>query len=104
MLDPETPAARSPVKVAEHLAARLANTIAAHRSALGLSQAELAERMDISAKTVSGFERGRHLPSLVTLVRLAEALRVSVGELLGEQPVANVGRVVPYLDDPGPEA
>jgi len=98
MLDPDTPEAGSPAMLAERLAARLAATIAARRSALGLTQAELAERLDIATKTVSGFERAKHLPSLVTLVRMAQVLRVSVGELLGERPAASDEAVI---QDPG---
>jgi transcriptional regulator with XRE-family HTH domain len=85
MLDGSPPPASSPVKLAERLAVQLARTIARRRSALGLSQAELAERLDLAPKTISGLERAKHLPSLVTVVRLAEVLQVSVSELLGER-------------------
>lgn len=56
------------------------------RRALGLTQAQLAERLGVDTETLSRFERGKHLPSLVTLERLAGLLLTTVGELLAEQP------------------
>ena len=46
-----------------------------------LSQEELAERADISTQYVSNIERGKENPTLDLLLRLAEALRVSLGQL-----------------------
>lgn len=64
--------------------ARLGARVRARREALGLSQAELAEKVDISANYVSVLERGVKLPTLDTLVILAKGLGVPVSELLGE--------------------
>ena len=61
----------------------------ARRKAKGLSQAALAEAVDVSPNYVSVLERGQKLPTLDTLMRLARALDTSVGELLGEQHVAD---------------
>jgi transcriptional regulator with XRE-family HTH domain len=38
------------------------------------------------AQTVSRFERGRHLPSLQTLERLAALLHTTAGELMAARP------------------
>lgn len=70
---------------ANDLAARLSRNIATRRRALGLTQAQVAERLGVDTETLSRFERGKHLPSLLTLERLSALLATSVGELLSEQ-------------------
>lgn len=65
---------------------RLSRNIAERRRVIGLTQAQVAERLNIDTETVSRFERGRHLPSLVTLERLASVLATSVSDLLAEEP------------------
>jgi len=52
----------------------------------GYGQTELARALGISQATVSDYERGRRRPPLGMLVRLAEALGVSVGWLLTATP------------------
>jgi transcriptional regulator with XRE-family HTH domain len=64
--------------------ARLGARLRARREGLGWSQAELAEKIDISANYVSVLERGLKLPTLDTLLTLARALGVSVSDVLGE--------------------
>lgn len=51
------------------------------RLELGISQEELAERASTDLTQVGGIERGVRNPSYTTLVRLAEALETSVGDL-----------------------
>jgi transcriptional regulator with XRE-family HTH domain len=46
----------------------------------GLTQAELAGRIGRSAEAVSSLERGKHLPSLDILQRLAAALDMPIQE------------------------
>lgn len=46
-----------------------------------MSQEKLAERAGISAQYVSNIERGKENPTLDLLLRLAEALRVSLGQM-----------------------
>ncbi len=48
-----------------------------------LTQAALGERASIAAASVSHFETGQRAPSLASLVKLADALQVSVDSLLG---------------------
>ncbi len=48
------------------------------RKNLGLSQDELAEKVDISSKYLSRIEMGQHFPSIDTLVKLANALNVEL--------------------------
>ena len=66
------------------LATRLSRNIAGRRHALGLTQAQLAERLNVDTETLSRFERGRHLPSLATLEKLAAQLQTTIAALLDE--------------------
>lgn len=51
------------------------------RRSRDLSQEQLAESIGLSAAFISLLERGTSSPSLETIVKLAEALDVEVGEL-----------------------
>lgn len=63
------------------MAERLSNRIKEHRSALGLTQAELAERVGVTRKTVNTVENGVFTPSALLAIKLAEALGVTVEQL-----------------------
>jgi transcriptional regulator with XRE-family HTH domain len=52
------------------------------RLALGLSQIELADRVQVSQPTIAHWEQGTHAPRQLALVRLADALGVSRAWLL----------------------
>lgn len=56
--------------------------IAERRRELGLSQTELAEQLHVTDKAVSRWETGRGMPSVDLLEPLADALGLSVSELL----------------------
>jgi transcriptional regulator with XRE-family HTH domain len=56
------------------------------RLTLELTQDELAERAGMSRSFVSLIEKGNHGVDVVRLLRLAEALEVPFGELLGVTP------------------
>lgn len=53
------------------------------RKERGLLQQELAERVGIEPVSVSRLETGASLPSVVRLAEIAEALDVSLAELVG---------------------
>lgn len=59
--------------------------IARRRREQGLSQGELAERLHVTDKAVSKWETGRGMPGIDSLEPLAEALGLSVSELLSGQ-------------------
>ena len=65
---------------------KLGRRIQRIRHERGLTQAELAERVDVSPPYISHIERGVKTTSLDTLVRIAESLGVTLDVLfLGQQ-------------------
>lgn len=60
--------------------------IAALRRDRGMSQAELARRLSISASAVGMYEQGRREPSAALLVALSEEFGVSTDFLLTGRP------------------
>lgn len=53
-------------------------TIRNHRKSLGITLAELSETVDIRPTTICDIENGKRNPSLTTLLRLTEALGLSL--------------------------
>lgn len=62
----------------------LAQSVRAHRQSRGLSLGNLAEKAGISKTSLSKIESGAGNPSLEILCRIAQALNVPIGALLGE--------------------
>jgi putative transcriptional regulator len=60
---------------------RLANSLKEKRTALGLTQAELAERVGVTRKTVNTVENGVFVPSALLAIKLAAALSEPVESL-----------------------
>ena len=54
------------------------------RTKAGLSQGELADRLDVTRSLIGQYERGVRNPKPSTLQRIADALGISVTELLPE--------------------
>ena len=71
--------------------AQTGELIARLRASMGLTQAQLAQRLDVTDKAVSKWERGKSLPDVGILGRLAAELRVSVVEILSGE-TRNVAR------------
>jgi len=67
------------------------------RELRSLTQSELGDRSGLAAASVSHFETGQRAPSLESLVRLADALEVSVDTLLGRAPVEAGAHVDPVF-------
>lgn len=65
--------------------------VAEQRKGKGYTQRELAERLFVSDKAVSKWERGLSMPDISLLIPLAEILEVSVMELLE-------GKRLPYTE------
>ena len=62
------------------------------REAKHMTQAELAEKLAVSAKAISKWETAHGLPDISLLEPLAAALGVSVLELMQGEPVVNRNR------------
>ena len=63
------------------MAERLLNSLKEERARLGLTQAELADRVGVSRKTINTVENGVFVPSTMLALKLAVALGRSVEEL-----------------------
>ncbi len=68
------------------MAERLANGMKTRRTALGLTQAELAERVGVTRKTVNTVENGVFIPSALLALKLAAALDLQVEQLFWIEP------------------
>lgn len=55
------------------------------RKRCGITQLNLAERLNYSDKAVSKWERGESLPDVLTIMKIGEALGVTMSYLLGEE-------------------
>ena len=67
------------------------------REAKGLTQLKLAEKLHVSDKAVSKWETGRGYPDIALIEALAEALGVSVTELLAGEDVINTNKAFNML-------
>ena len=57
--------------------------IAERRKALGMTQKDLADKMNVTDKAVSKWERNLSLPDVASIPTLADILELSVEELMG---------------------
>jgi transcriptional regulator with XRE-family HTH domain len=61
---------------------RLIVRLKALREKAAFSQADLADKSGVSREYIARLETGHHDPSLTTLLKLAKALKVTVGKLV----------------------
>ena len=66
---------------------QIAARIRAIRTSRDLSQDDLAALIGRSVDAISNIERGKNLPSLETLMALAEGLELTLVDLVGNWPV-----------------
>lgn len=64
----------------------LGKKIRAHRDELGLTQAELADKLGLTYSSVSQWESGRATPRTPILRQLADLFGTTVADLMGETP------------------
>ena len=64
---------------------KIAKNLVYYRKAAGLTQAELAEKINYSDKSVSKWEQGNGIPDVYILMQLAKLYGVSLNELVGEE-------------------
>ena len=72
----------------EELKMTVGSSIARLRREKGMTQADLAERINYSDKAVSKWERGESLPDVLTLVNLARHLDTDLNTLTGTAAVS----------------
>lgn len=70
----------------EKLREYFARNLAHYRKALGLTQIELAERLNYSDKSISKWERGDGLPDLAVTAQIAEIFGLTVNDMIAEKP------------------
>ena len=61
---------------------KIGRFISERRKSVGLTQMQLAERLNITDRAVSKWERGRAMPDTSIMLELCEILGISVNELL----------------------
>ena len=71
----------------------IADSIARGRKDLGITQAELAERVGATKAAVSKWELGQSLPDVGMLPRLASQLGITIDELFGYGQALSDGEV-----------
>lgn len=71
--------------IKEVIYAMLSETLKSFRKSKGITQEELAVRLNVVRQTISKWEKGLTVPDADTLIRIAEILDVNVSELLGAQ-------------------
>jgi transcriptional regulator with XRE-family HTH domain len=80
-------------------APRRRSRLAEFRKARGITQVELAQRLDVSQAVISRYERGDLLLHGELIATLAGLLRVSSDELLGiSSPRPRAQPVAPFVD------
>ena len=71
------------------------------RTKAGLTQLDIAEKLDVSAAAIGAWENGRAKPRLTKLGQLAELLGTSAADLMGEDAteaaISGASRMVPLL-------
>src|SRR6185312_4166243 len=82
MMNPQVPKEKSMTSDEVSLQVRLGNAIRLHRLKLGITQEELAWRADMHRTYVADIERGGRNVTLRSVGHLANALQVSVADLL----------------------
>lgn len=79
----------------------LGKKIRAHRDELGLTQAELADKLGLTYSSVSQWESGRATPRTPILRQLADLFNTTVADLMGEDTteaaIKGTSRMVPLL-------
>jgi putative transcriptional regulator len=60
---------------------RIENNLQEHRSALGLTQQELADAVEVTRATIIALEKGSYNPSLELAFRLSKFFKIKIDDL-----------------------
>ena len=66
----------------EELKLQIGSNITLYRKARGMTQAELAQKLNYSDKAVSKWERGESIPDVLTLADIARQFEITLNELV----------------------
>ncbi len=81
---------------------KISNLIKTKRKEKGLTQDELAEKINVTEKAISRWETGRGTPDISLLIPLSKTLGISVSELLSgkedKQEEKNIKDIIKYID------
>lgn len=80
----------------EQLKNNIAKNISELRKASNMTQAQLAESLNYSDKSVSKWERGDGVPDVIVLQKMAELFGVTLNDFIGEN-TPKLPRKKPYL-------
>ena len=86
--------------ITEHqLRINFANRLSDLRRAAGMTQLELAQKLNYSDKSVSKWERADGVPDLYVVTQIADIFEVSVDDLLSDKPflITFLALFVPWL-------
>lgn len=78
----------------EDIKNNIARNIASGRKSLGLTQLQLAEKLNYSDKAVSKWERGEAVPDIYIMHELAVLFGTTVDSLIGAEPAPKVKRPI----------
>ena len=70
--------------VRHHAYVDISDVIKSRRSALGLSQADLAKSAGVSVRQLARYEAGEQQPTLSAAVQLSDALGISLAQIAGQ--------------------
>lgn len=71
----------------EKIRENFAHNLACYRRRAGLTQLELADRLNYSDKSVSKWERGEGLPDLLVVATIAELFGMTVNDMISDKEV-----------------
>jgi len=57
------------------------NSLRVQRAIMNITQAELAEKIQVSRQTINTIESGKYVPSTVLALKMARVFGVPVGEI-----------------------
>jgi len=66
----------------ERIQKSIALKVKALRESVGLTQEQLADKCDVSWRTISNLERGLVVPDLIMLIKIAEIFQVKIDDLI----------------------
>ncbi|MBQ7879645.1 MAG: helix-turn-helix transcriptional regulator [Clostridia bacterium] len=72
---------------------KIARNLAYYRKAAKLTQAELAEKINYSDKSVSKWESGNGVPDVYILMQLAQLYGITLNDLVCEEPKSKITRM-----------